>query len=149
MKSGCLVDDGLHSVIYRGIEDIFGNVWEFIDGINIKDYQAYICYDSDKYAVDTFDGAYQKLGYIDANAEGYASKLGYDPKHPLISLTTEAKGSSSTHLTDYYYVSAGNKIALVGGRWNNGLKAGLWSWHLYFASSTAWASIGARLLKNQ
>ena len=149
MKSGCLVDDGLHSVIYRGIEDIFGNVWEFIDGINIKDYQAYICYDSDKYAVDTFDGAYQKLGYIDANAEGYASKLGYDPKHPLISLTTEAKGSSSTHLTDYYYVSAGNKIALVGGRWYHGLKAGLWYWHLDDASSDAGTNLGARLLKNQ
>lgn len=118
MKSGCLADDGLHSVIYRGIEDIFGNVWEFIDGINVKDYQAYICYDSDKYAVDTFDGAYHKLGYIDYNAEGYASKLGYDKNNPLISLTTEALGSDGTNMSDYYYCSAGNKIALVGGGWH-------------------------------
>lgn len=149
MKSGCLGDDGTYSIIYRGIEDIFGNIWQFIDGINIRDYQAYICYDSTKYAVDTFEGAYQPLGYIDANAEGYASKLGYDENHPLISLTTEATGSSSTHLTDYYYVSAGDKIALVGGRWINGLKAGLWCWRLNHASSDAGTYIGARLLKNQ
>ena len=36
MNSGCLVNDGAHSMIYRGIEDIFGNVSEFIDGININ-----------------------------------------------------------------------------------------------------------------
>lgn len=149
MKSGCLGNDGTYSIIYRGIEDIFGNIWQFIDGINVRDYQAYICYDSTKYAVDTFDGAYQPLGYVDANVEGYASKLGYDENHPLISLTTESKGSSSTHLTDYYYVSAGDKIAIVGGRWYHGLKAGLWFWDLNVTSSTAGTSFGARLLKNQ
>ncbi len=37
MKSGCLVNDGKHNVIYRGIESIIGNIFSFVDGINIKD----------------------------------------------------------------------------------------------------------------
>ena len=48
MKSGCLADDGAHSMIYRGVENIFGNIWQFVDGLGIKDYQAYICYENPK-----------------------------------------------------------------------------------------------------
>jgi hypothetical protein len=44
MKSGCINNDGKHSMIYRGIEDIYGNVWELVDGINIQNNQTYICY---------------------------------------------------------------------------------------------------------
>ena len=31
MKSGTLNDDGQHSMIYRGIEDIYGALWQFVD----------------------------------------------------------------------------------------------------------------------
>lgn len=115
MKSGCVANDGLHSVIYRGVEDIFGNIWQFIDGINISNYQAYVCYDSSKYAVDTFDGDYCQLGYINANANGYISKIGYDENHPLILLPIEIEGSDNTGICDYCYSSEGNKIVIVGG----------------------------------
>lgn len=37
-------------------------------------------------------------------------------------------------------------FALVGGNWNNTLKAGLWYWNFNEASSNAWTTIGARLL---
>ena len=36
MKSGTLNNDKTHAVIYRGIENIFGNSNQFIDGLNIK-----------------------------------------------------------------------------------------------------------------
>lgn len=37
-------------------------------------------------------------------------------------------------------------FALVGGKWNDVSKAGLWYWNLNEASSNAWTNIGARLL---
>ena len=46
-----------------------------------------------------------------------------------MSLTTEASGSSTTNMCDYYYQNDGNRIALVGGRFDYGSAAGLWSWH--------------------
>ena len=149
MKSGCLGNDGTYSVIYRGIEDPYGNIWQFVDSINVKDHVPYICYDSSKYAVDTFDGSYHALNLTMPSANGYASKLGYDSNNPLISLTTEASGSSTTNMCDYYYQSDGNRIALVGGAWAVGTNAGLWYWDVYGASSFAWTNVGARLLRNQ
>ena len=148
MKSGSVDGTDNTSMIYRGIEDIFGNVWQFIDGLNIKDSQTYICYDANKYAVDTFSGSYKALGYVNAPAEGYASKLGYDSANPMVAITTEAVGSSGTNMCDYFYRSAeGNRIALVGGRYGDGTSAGLWYWSFNATSSSAWTYIGARLLK--
>ena len=146
MKSGCLGNDGTYSVIYRGIEDPYGNIWQFIDGINVKDHVPYVCYDSSKYAVDTFDGAYHVLNFTMPSANGYASKLGYDSNNPLMSLTTEASGSSTTNMCDYYYQNDGNRIALVGGYWGSTARAGLWYWNVNEASSNAWTNVGARLL---
>lgn len=37
-------------------------------------------------------------------------------------------------------------LALVGGRWTNGLNCGLWCWNCNETSSNAWTNIGARPL---
>ena len=147
MKSGSVDGTDNTSIIYRGIEDIFGNLWQFIDGLNIRDNIAYICYDSNKYAVDTFSGSYKALGYANSTANGYASKLGYDSANPLISLTTESVGDSSTNMSDYYCQATGDRIALVGGTYWSVGKAGLWCWCFDWAFSRSSAYVGARLLK--
>ena len=150
MKSGCLVDDGAHSVIYRGIEDIFGNIYQFLDGLNIKDYIAYICYDPTKYASDVFTGDYKAIGYTNATtSSSYIKKLGYDSNNPIIALPIEVDGSSSTYIPDRYYCNSGNRIARVGGSCGNGTSdiAGLWCWFCSYASSDASSYYGARLLK--
>lgn len=116
MKSGTLNDDGLHSMIYRGIEDIYGNIWQFVDGINVKDYKAYVSQNSMDYAVDKFDGSYKALGYTNFSTSGqYQSAVGYDANNPLISFPTAGGGASNTYMTDYYWCAEGNRIALV--RW--------------------------------
>lgn len=116
MKSGTLNDDGLHSMIYRGIEDIYGALWQFVDGINIKDYKAYISQNSNDYAVDKFDGSYKALGYTNlSTTDKYQSAVGYDANNPIIDFPTEGNGASNTYMTDYYWCAEGNRIALV--RW--------------------------------
>ena len=117
--------------------------------IIFQDHKPYICYDANKYAVDTFTGSYHALNYTMPSVNAYASKLGYDSNNPLVSLTTEAAGSSTTNMCDYYYQADGNRIALVGGRYGAGLAAGLWYWNFGEASSVAWTNFGARLLRNQ
>lgn len=116
MKSGTLNDDGLHSMIYRGIEDIYGALWQFVDGINIKDYKAYISQNSNDYAVDKFDGSYKALGYTNlSTTDKYQSAVGYDANNPIIDFPTEGNGASNTYMTDYYWCAEGNRIAHV--RW--------------------------------
>lgn len=132
MKSGTLNDDGLHSMIYRGIEDIYGALWQFVDGINIKDYKAYISQNSNDYAVDKFDGSYKALGYTNlSTTDKYQSAVGYDANNPIIDFPTEGNGASNTYMTDYYWCAEGNRIALV--RWSLGRWLELWLVVLVFA----------------
>lgn len=130
MKSGCLVNDSKHSVIYRGIEDIYGNIWQFIDGLNIKDHIAYVSYNSSDYAVDKFDGSYKPVGYTTSNTNGWVKELGYDNNNPLIGLAAVIGGSESTYVTDYYWQNSGNRIALFGGNGGSGTYCGFWYWVL-------------------
>jgi hypothetical protein len=150
MKSGCLVNDSKHNVIYRGIESIIGNIFSFVDGINIKDCEAYICYDPAEYVSDKFEAPYEKLGYVNAKQEGYCKTLGFDINHPLIQFPIEIGATSTSGTSDYYWCTAtGNRVARVGGASYHGATGGLWSWTLYSASSYAFWTCGARVLKYQ
>lgn len=152
MKSGCLANDSQHAVIYRGIENIFGNVFNWIDGLNIQNYQAYICRNPKEYISDKFEVPYIKLGYVNCNEKDmYIKKLGFDEKNPDIALPIEIGGGagSSSGMCDFYYSSEGNCVALVGGHFTLGSSAGLWFWGCNVSSVTSNLSCGARLLKHQ
>jgi hypothetical protein len=145
MKSGCINNDGKHSMAYRGIEDIYGNVFDSIDGINIQNNQAYICYNPANYVVDTFGGNYTALGYLNSNSTGDVNTLGYDASNSIVALPTSIGGG--TYMCDFYYQASGNRVLLVGGRFCNFSGAGLWCFYSVNSSSTAFFDIGARLLK--
>ena len=152
MKSGCLANDSQHAVIYRGIENIFGNVFNWIDGLNIQNYQAYICRNPKEYISDKFEVPYIKLGYVNCNEKDmYIKKLGFDEKNPDIALPIEIGGGagSSSGMCDFYYSSEGNRVARVGGVFYNGSSAGLWCWSCGHSSVTSYLYCGARLLKHQ
>lgn len=152
MKSGCLANDSQHAVIYRGIENIFGNVFNWIDGLNIQNYQAYICRNPKEYISDKFEVPYIKLGYVNCNEKDmYIKKLGFDEKNPDIALPIEIGGGagSSSGMCDFYYSSEGNRVARVGGSFYSGSGAGLWYWSCGYSSVSSDLSCGARLLKHQ
>lgn len=152
MKSGCLANDSQHAVIYRGIENIFGNVFNWIDGLNIQNYQAYICRNPKEYISDKFEVPYIKLGYVNCNEKDmYIKKLGFDEKNPDIALPIEIGGGagSSSGMCDFYYSSEGNCVARVGGGFSGGSGAGLWCWYCGISSVTSYLNCGARLLKHQ
>lgn len=146
MKSGCLNNDGYHSMIYRGVENIYAHIWQFVDGINIKDRVAWICKDHSQYVSNKFESPYKALGYTNGDTSGYSKTLGFDPDEPFFRFPTEVGGGSSTYMSDYYYQNTGNRIALVGGTFNDGAGDGLWSWSLSYGSSSAGWSVGCRVL---
>lgn len=146
MKSGCLNNDGYHSMIYRGIENIFANIWQWVDGINIKDHLAYICKDHSKYASDKFDGDYKPLAYTNCDTNGNPKTLGLDVDEPFFRFPTAIGGGTSTYMCDYYWQNTGNRVARVGGSFSGGASGGLWCWYLADTSSTAVWPFGARVL---
>lgn len=146
MKSGCLVNDGKHAMIYRGVENIFGNIWQFVDGLGIKDNVSYISYNPTDYANETYIAPYSQVGYTNATSNGNSKILGYDANNPMVMLPTVLGGGSTTGVCDYYWQNTGNRVSFFGGAWAYGSSDGLFSWALYAAWSSALANIGSRLL---
>ena len=137
---------GKHSCKYRGIENPFGDVWQFIDGLNITGHQSWVCKNAAQYASNVFASPYEQLNYVNANVNNYFKTAGYDANYPFASLPTEAQASNG-YYSDYYYQDAGQRIARFGGRWYDGASAGLSFWHLFNDSSSTLLSLGGRLLK--
>ncbi|MEG0166184.1 hypothetical protein [Anaerorhabdus sp.] len=137
-------NNGKNSFIYRGIENFFGNVWEFIDGINIRNYVPYVCDDYTKFN-DVFVEPYFQLNMEVAKTEGYVKKMYLDEAKPHLKLPTLVGGSTVTYYSDYYYVSAGDKCALFSGAWNNGSDAGGFRLYLYGSLAYSGIDVGSRL----
>ena len=151
--------NGYNVVSYRGVENPFGNIWKWLDGMNeyirwnendpdnkfIDKYDMYINLDGN-YTDDTGEG-YSKLSFSPATTNGYISAFGYDPDYDFLFIPAETKGDSSLPVGDYYYRSdsTGWRVALFGGCWNNGATAGGFCLYLDNASGGRHATFGARL----
>jgi len=149
-SSGCIVaNDGKYPCSYRGIENPFGSVWQFVDGVNITDNQAWVCKDAGQYASNVFASPYEKLSYVNCNTNGYGPvETGFDSNLPFAEFATNVTGgSTSKHYCDYYYQASGSRIALFGGDWYDGLLAGLSYWSLSTHSSSARLDFGGRLVR--
>jgi len=150
MKSGCIVSDGYHSMIYRGIENIFSNVWQFIDGITTVDRVSYICKEHLAYEDSKITEPYKKIGYTNANADGYIKKIGFDSNEPLVRFPVEVGGNSSIGTSDYYNQNIQTRLALVGGGFYDGAYSGFWCCSFNGGFSNSGVGIGCRaLIDNQ
>ena len=139
---------GLYPCMYRGIENPWGSILQFVDGVNINDYQAWVCKNFANYASNVFASPYIQLGYVNGSSDGYVSSMGWDSANPFAAFPISVVGGASNkYYADYYYRNTGQRIALLGGAWTYGMNAGLSYWGLNSASSTTHITIGARLLK--
>lgn len=133
--------DGSTAVQYRWIENLWGNVYQWVDGFNANGTTAYCCLDPSKYADDTTTG-YTQIGTLPAS--GWIKDLTVTDNGLLIPETVG--GSETTFIPDYAYSSSGWLGLFVGGSWNNGSDAGLLYFGANSTSSYSSSGISARLL---
>lgn len=136
--------DGSTAVQYRHIENPWGSIYEWIDGINFSDGTVYVCTDISKYADNTSTN-YTNIG-TKAQSDGYISATGYSSKSPWSFYPTSTSGSETTYIPDYAGYSRGWRVLCVGGYWNDGSSAGLFCFLADIGSSGSSSSLGARLL---
>lgn len=144
MHSGCLANNGGTSVIYRGVENPFGNIWQFLDGCNIINNVLYGCTNYNHYKSDTTD-EYTLIGKL-ATSNGNPNKMCYDNDLPLFAMPKEV---GTSVYGDYFWQASGNRIAIVGGSWGNGAVDGFFYFNANGASSVAGAGVGGRLIKER
>lgn len=130
---------------YRGIENFYGNCWNWVDGFNIGisvDRDAWVS-NTDTDFADNTSTNYDDLGITMASTNGYVQNIADVDGAFLPTDTTGA--SSSTYLTDYFYQNTGNRVARFGGSAAVGANAGAFCWSVAVSSSSASRSLGARL----
>lgn len=133
--------DGKNVIQYRWIENLWGNVLQWVDGFNANGTTAYYCTDPSKYADNTATG-YTNIGTLPAS--GWIKDLTVTDNGLLIPKTSG--GSETTYVPDYVSSSSGWRVLCVGGAWGSGSSAGLLCFYARGASSRLSPTISARLL---
>ena len=140
--------DGKVDVVWRGIEGFWGNVWEWVDGVNWSNGTYYVCNNQSKYADGTTSN-YTELSFTGSTnwSGNYIVEEGLDITNNHVILPRAAiGGSSSTYECDACWSDTGWRVFLHGGRWGYGSFCGLFAAGLYYDSSYSYSFIGSRLL---
>ena len=141
--AGSRISDSAAAMQYRWIENLWGNVFQWVDGFNANGTTAYYCTDPSKYADDTSTG-YTNIGTLPAS--GWIKDLTVTDNGLLIPKTSG--GSETTYVPDRVYSSpSGWCVLFVGGScWSDGADAGLLCFLANDASSYSGSFVSARLL---
>ena len=147
--SGAVMNaNNFNVVTYRGEENLWGNIWTFVDGMNINAKGIHKLYVADHaFADSVLDGAYKDTGITLAKANGYVSAFGYNEAFDWLFVTSEVLGNSSLPVGDYFWQNHTYNavmIALLGARWDDGTDAGAFFWAVNGAPSNRRRTIGAR-----
>lgn len=141
-------ESGKCSVTYRGEENLWGNIWTWLDCVNIlaKDVNEVWVTKIGTTPVDNTTEGYECLDAHATHSNGYVSAFGIDANHPELLIPTEASGSDT--FADYVYQNYtynGFLVAILGGKWDGGSTCGF-CLSLTYASSGRSRIIGGRLL---
>lgn len=141
---------------YRGIENPFGHIWKWTDGINIKispteenggdnTSKVYVADNPANYKDTGYDG-YAVQG-LEARTEGYVRQLVFGEQGDI--MPAVVGGGSTTYWADYHYTNIPTSEALrgvlFGGHAHDGAYAGFGYALSSDAPSNAHAYFGSRL----
>lgn len=135
--------DGAAAVQYRWLENLWGNLGQWVDGINISHGAAFCCTDPSKYEDDTADG-YTNIGEL-PNSDGFITDLTVTNNGLLI--PKAVGGSETTYIPDYVSGNPRGWCALyVGGYWLDKSRAGLLCFNANFVALGSDTNVSARLM---
>ena len=148
-------ENGKVAVSYRGIENPYGNIWKWVEGITMygdgtmAGGMPYIC-DSTTFTENTMTG-YTPAGFV-VPKDGYISAFGYANEDlDWLFVASETNGTDSLPVGDYSYASKddlnGYRGGLLGGSWRFSSNAGCFCWYFNRSASHRYRTIGGRLCK--
>ena len=141
---------------YRGVENPFGHLWQWTDGINVRISpteanggdglsKVYVCSDPSKFKDNGYDG-YSHVGN-EARAEGYVKQVIFGEYGEI--MPQVVGGGSTTYHCDYHYTNIPTaetlRGVLFGGPAHHGAGAGFAYAHSSGAPSITDAYFGSRL----
>lgn len=154
-KKATTNDTSYYSTNFLGLEDCYYSKWEFVQGINILKGK-YVVYDGGSFP-DKDVAELEAAGATNIRVVGYepnpAATDGYNGWTKAVAqgkygdvVPTAHGGSETTYYSDYsWFNPTGNRIFLRSGLSGDGSQCGVFVAAAGYASSSSWASVGARL----
>lgn len=153
-RSGYLGVNG-NQISLFGIEDFYGNVWEFVDGFVVRDDGYYTTNNPDNFGTTS---SYTKIagcgtplmGTTDsAYVEGYITGIEKPTgREKFFNLPNKLSGSDSTYYCDYLWShrKGQENICRFGAGWDDVSRSGAFCLYWYDVASFSGAYIGTRTL---
>lgn len=154
-KKATTNDTSYYSTNFLGLEDCYYSKWEFVQGINILKGK-YVVYDGGSFP-DKDVAELEAAGATNIRVVGYepnpAATERYNGWTKAVAqgkygdvVPTAHGGSETTYYSDYsWFNPTANRIFLRSGNSDNGSQCGVFVANASSASSSLWASLGARL----
>lgn len=134
--------DGKHACKYRGIENPWGNIYKWCDGISFSGSSVYVCTEPTAYSAGKTSGLYEYYG-TRASSDGFVKTVAPLAEGSLIQYVTAVGADKSSYYCDKSLRSG--TVLYCGGRWSLGASAGLWYWDGSISASSSSDYIGGRL----
>lgn len=156
-----------HSVVWRGIENLWGNIYQYVPGYNPTDTSHRILKRDGTGTIEAIltAGNYEEITDpiplngttnvsgtdVGAFCHGYVSALARDSGNILGSMFIPGAlaGASNTYLTDYFYSHQSGigqtDILVTSGSWGLGTKCGIGYRDTHYAIGNIYASMGGRI----
>ena len=109
---------------FFGIEDVFGNVYDWCDGVTFSDATIYSTVDYNNFTDSTSNMVNSGSR---ATSKGYISALTYNTAQPFLNYPSAASGGETQYYCDCEWYDSSGVVLFVGGAWLYGAYAGLWS----------------------
>jgi hypothetical protein len=141
-------EDGFTQVQYRHIENMWGNVCEWVDGINLKEREAFICTNHLNYADDTEENYVSSGVFLPAT--GHQKGVGFSPTYPWAHLPDESIAttdySTPMYIPDKVCSGTGWRIPYTSNDASGERLAGIFRFSTSSASDRKHTSYGARMV---
>lgn len=134
--------DGLHACKYRGIENPWGNIWKWCDGISFSGSSVYICTEPTAYSAGKTVLPYEYYS-TRASSDGFVKTVAPLKEGSLIQYVTVVGADKSSYYCDQSW--QGGAVLLCGGDWGSSVRAGLWCWDGVDSATALYSSMGGRL----
>ena len=134
--------DGEHACKYRGIENPWGYIFKWCDGISFSGSSVYVCTEPTAYSAGKTSGLYEYYG-TRASSDGFVKTVAPLKEGSLIQYVTAVDADKSSYYCDKSWKDGA--VLGCGGFWNSNELGGLWCWGGYFSASRTDNSVGGRL----
>lgn len=145
--SSAAVNTGASNAVWRGIYELWGNVFCAVDGAQFDTAKKIKVFDQNG------NRTYVNTNIVLDSAGGWITGMydnadtGYDLKSMFLGKTTEPTETNGA-FGDYQYApDTSDNVCYHGGYWSSGSRAGLFHLNLYYAASGSGTSFGSRLAK--